>query len=49
MQFLLLAVLVLTALSVLAVHRRHQVVAWDRELERAFGTGGGREISHRRL
>jgi hypothetical protein len=48
---LLLAVaLVLVALSVSLVHRRHQIVAWDRELEQAFGTAAHREIpSHRRL
>jgi hypothetical protein len=50
MELLLLAVLGVVALSVLLVHRRHKVVAWDRELEQAFGAHAGRDVvSHRRL
>ncbi|HEX6876687.1 MAG TPA: hypothetical protein VF165_13585 [Nocardioidaceae bacterium] len=50
MELLLLAVPAAAALGGLMMHRRRQVVAWDRELDRAFGVGAGREIAaHRRL
>lgn len=50
MELLLVAVLAVVALGALLVHRRHQVAAWERELEQAFGTAGARDIaSHRRL
>lgn len=50
MELLLVAVLALVAVGVLLVHRHQQVAAWDRELEQAFGTSAGRDVSrHRRL
>ena len=50
MEFALLAVFVLVALGSLALRRHHQVVAWDRELDTAFGAGVRPELSgHRRL
>lgn len=51
MELLILAVTALAALAALMmVHRRRQVVAWDHELEQAFGTSAGRDIAgHRRL
>lgn len=48
MELLLLGVLALVAAGVLLVHRHNQITAWDRELEQAFGTTGGRDISHHR-
>lgn len=48
-MFLFLAALLLVAIAVTVVHRRHQVVTWNRELDQAFGGTGPREISHRRL
>ena len=50
MEFVLLAVLALGVLASLAVRRHHQVVAWDRELDTAFGAGARPELSgHRQL
>lgn len=50
MELLFLTALVLVSLCVLAVHRRHQVLAWDRELESAFGVAEHRELPrHGRL
>ncbi|GAB2744493.1 hypothetical protein [Nocardioides pakistanensis] len=49
MELLLLGVAALVALTALLVHRRIQVVAWDRELRSAFGESERREISRRRV
>lgn len=48
MEMLLIGVAALVALTALLVHRRIQVVAWDRELRSAFGAGESREISRHR-
>jgi len=50
MGLMLTLALALVGLATLVVHRRHQIVAWNRELERAFDAGTRRDISlHRRL
>jgi hypothetical protein len=48
MQVLLLLVLVVLALVAVLVHRHQQVVAWDRELDQAFGMSTDREIPRHR-
>lgn len=48
MELLLLVVLVLIAACTMLVHRHQQAVAWDRELERAFGVNASREIPRHR-
>jgi hypothetical protein len=44
MTLLTIAMLVLTALTVLAARHHHQVVSWHRELELAFGVDAAREL-----
>ncbi len=48
MEMFLLLAAVLVAACCLLVHRHQQVVAWDRELDKAFGITGSREIPRHR-
>lgn len=48
MELLLLVLLALVAAGALAVHHHLQVVAWDRELDQAFGVTAQREIPRHR-
>jgi hypothetical protein len=41
---LLFTALLLVSLAASTVHRHRQAVAWDRELDQAFGTTAEREI-----
>lgn len=50
MELLLLLALALVAVGAMFVHRHQRVVAWNRELNEAFGARARRELSqHRRL
>lgn len=46
--FLLLTALLLAAIAVTVVYRRHRTVSWNRELEQAFGPAGTRDLAHHR-
>lgn len=49
-ELLLLLAAALVAVAVLFVRRRQQTIAWDRELEDAFGARSARKMpSHRSL
>ncbi len=48
MEMLLLLALMVVALGGVLVHRRLQVLAWDRELESAFGVATDREVPRHR-
>jgi len=45
---LLAAALVVVALAATGVHRHLQAVAWDRELDQAFGTSTKRDLPRHR-
>lgn len=49
MEVLLLIALVLVVACTTLVRRHQQAVAWDRELDEAFGVDPTREIRHRTL
>lgn len=48
MEVLLLVALVLIAACTMLVHRHQQSVAWDRELDQAFGVSASREMPRHR-
>ena len=48
MEVVLLLALALVGLGALLVHRHHQAVAWDRELDNAFGVTAQREVPRHR-
>lgn len=48
MELLVLLALALVALGVVLTHRHQQVLAWDRELDQAFGASADREMPHHR-
>jgi hypothetical protein len=50
LEVVFLLALALVGLCALLVHRHQQTVAWDRELDQAFGVTAQREVPrHRRL
>ena len=48
MELLLVLALVLVALAALGARRHQQAVAWDRELDKAFGANHKREMPRHR-
>lgn len=50
LEVVFLLALALVGLCALLVHRHQQTVAWDRELDQAFGVTAQRDVPrHRRL
>lgn len=49
MEMLLVLAVLALALGAVLLHRRQQAVAWDRELESAFGRTADREIPRHRV
>jgi hypothetical protein len=48
MELLLVLTFALASLAVALVHRHQKVVAWDRELDAAFGDSSQRELPRHR-